>query len=135
MNSIIITLFFLFPFNFSSNFGTGCKMEYKGSTTEIIDSTQFMISFYDKLDISNQKCLYFLHEDCQNIVPIENVKKLMIIYVHAEEKSSDYSFASLFNKRIDEKILKNIKAIYVYEVDTGKDVLYTEESDIKSILN
>lgn len=114
---------------------TLCIYEFNGSIDKIEEEIEFIISYNNIIDMTNENCISILNET--NSYFSENMKTntLCLIYMIGQRDSKTVKFIDLFNNNSTmDSYTEKIQMIHVIDKRTDYANTFTERTEILDLL-
>lgn len=138
MNQFII--FFLLLLHLSVHAQPGpddvpCPVTHFNDFDQFVDSIDFRIKCYSKIDFENEMCSWFVAEDYYNTVPIMNAKLLCVFYMENVIEPTEFEAIQMFDDvQFRKKYFNRIQMVFIYDPLTGFNRSYQTKKEIKKLL-
>jgi len=140
MNQFSIFFFLLF-FQLSVQAQPGpddvpCPITHFNDFDQFVDTIDFRIECYSKIDFENEMCSWSFAEGNYNTVPIMNAKLLCVFYMENTIKSTEFEAIQMFDdKQYRKKYFNRIQMVFIYDPLTGFNGPYQTKKEIETLLN
>ncbi|MFT6499951.1 MAG: hypothetical protein ACJASQ_000058 [Crocinitomicaceae bacterium] len=113
-----------------------CQSQFFGSTEQFVDSIEFRIKYWSKIDFEMEMCSWSLAEDYHNTAPIRDSRIVCIVYIEGKDQLNEIEFINLFdNPELRKELIDKIQLIYIYDTQTGYHKEYQKKEEILSLFD
>ena len=113
---------------------TPCKAEYFSDSDQFVDSIEFRIKYWSKIDFEMEMCSWSIAEDYYNTTPMRDSRIVCVIYIEGKNQLNDFEFIYLFDdSQLRTELIDKIQLIYIYDTQIGFHRAYRNKEELLSL--